>query len=706
MAQFLNVYLIFMVIFVILYSHKVYGGQILSSNSYQACNLTNIDPIQPSFQSTTCTYFTRITSTVDGGQNAETKLPTIDVVGNPFTPFRDNTDNLNSLETCGQNEVCTITTPIDMTFTGGDIFSEWNLLYAGWNIPWSYVSHFQDGLSLNGCSSTGSLDPINPLVASSTCDAESLIGPTPANVCSESNITAATCPPLDWEFTKKLQCFRMCCDATAVKSGRSYFVWRTDTQATTYGLTCKVYKPYVQPVLTQSMTVEISSDDTDVTSFTMRIEDIALGGNIGTYPAIIDTDSPLNARMIIRSLNPYSITNISSVYDYIAGSLVVICEDEISETASTAKRPSCLNTPSNKWMLIPPTYAERYGTTDTSYGATPGQIMSAMAQSTEVCAGTLGANQFVPGLAEDSNPPDPSITTKISPSVCDMMAQTEAGYNYWLPPRYDNTGGIANNPNWFISGTKLYYRVDPDSVSSQILPDVYNIQVDLTTNIMEYLNTTSPGFFDPSYSKCYTTGYTNSSRTVATGKIQVRVCNEDIVDNIPIKQAYEITYTCDPRMSFSSLVLTTSELAVGTCEVVDNLFTFLVSSVNTSNMGLACNMVLSPGGSTIAGQTSTVCNQFPNFLNNFTCNSTDLACFNKKGNLTDSAFFWILIGGGTFALVLFIIIIALAATNSKKKHNTPEKSVLEAAEPILNHDPPNIYANALAPNPVPPKHVR
>lgn len=685
--------------FLFLSIHFVSGGQILSTNSYQLCNLTAQDPIQPSFLASTCTYFTRITSSVDAGQDVVTELPTIDMVGTPTTPFRDNTDNPDSLTTCGQEEICTITTPIDLKFTAGTVFMKWNLLYTGWTVPWSYVTTFEDGLGVSTCSDTGTLDPLIA-IDDPTCTADLFIGPTPPDVCSEANTSSATCSPLFWDQVKKLDCFRMCCGSGATKSGRSYFVWETDTHdTTTGGPICKVYKPYSQPIVTQSLTVDVSSSETDFVPFSMEIDDVALITEIGTNPdpfATTDTDMPLEGRMIVASIKPYTFPNSSSINDYVIGSWVVICETSIDESAKTAKRPSCLNTPSNQWVMIPPTYASRYGTAGISYGASPQQILNAMAQSTDVCSGTTAASEFVPGIREDIDPPNPTITTKYSPSICDMMSQTLAGFNYWLPPQYDNTGGVNHNPNWFISGTKLYYRIDPSSVAGQTFEDDYDIQIDLTTNIMEYINTTSPGFFDPSFTKCFTTGYTNVSRTVAEGNVQVRVCNEAIVDNDPITQSYNITYTCDPRMIFQELTLTTDELRIGECQVITNEFTFLVSTVDIHNMSLTCDMLLIPGGDTEAGQATTTCNQFPQFLlPNVTCDSTDLSCFNNNDSLVNSAFFWILIGGGIFLIVMLIALIALCVESTKKKYNTPEEDFQKAAEPMIGREPSNIYANAL-----------
>lgn len=668
------------------------GATVRSTSAYNLCNLTNIDPVQPSFQSSTCQFYTRINFDADGGRDVKSKLPTVSVVGNPAQPSRFNTGG-NSLTQCANTEICTITTPIDVTVTVGDVFARYNLRYAGFSLPWTYSNATVDALGGVDCTKTGAIVNLG-VFGDEFCDAPDIVGTPPPTTCPSSNNIAVTCPATHWEQTLASNCFRMCCNSDAVVGESSYFVWREDVRQSQSGdFLCKAYRPYSQGVLYQVMSILV---DNQTDTFSTGISDTSSGIEVATIPDPFNPSNPanpLNGRAVIRRIKQFPpIPAIIDINENVAGGLVVICDD-LQETDSTVQAPSCTANPPRRWFFIPSPWSARYGTDSISYGAEPFKILNEMAQAGDVCGGTATPEQFVPGLALDADPPAPSVTDKFSPSLCDMFAQTQAGETFWLPPGYD-----FSDPNWWINGHTLFARVDQALVQDLVVSDAYTMSLDLTTNIMPYDSTTAPGFFDPQFSNCYVTGYTNNSREVATGVTQVRVCNVKIEDNEGVTQAYTITYICDPRMDLDAATKTTSPLAVGRCEVVNNPFTFEVDQVALQNMSLDCTMILSPGGNTAAGQTSTVCNQFPGILlfDNRTCSPTDLSCFRKEGKLYKNPLFWFIIVVGTAVVAVFIGLIVYGVQQSKHQVVTPKEAEAQRLlDTSLAPTPEEQYSSAL-----------
>lgn len=654
----------------ILLTRSVWAVAVRSTSSYNLCNLTDIDPLQPSFQSSTCQFYTRIHLDADAGRDVTSKIPTVSVVGNPAQPSRFNTGG-NSLTECANDEICTITTPIDVTIHVGEVFARYNLRYAGFSLPWSYANGTVLNVGGAACTKTGAITNLG-ITVDNFCDAPDIAGDPPPTSCPSSGGAAVTCPATHWERTLTSNCFRMCCNTDAAGGEASYFVWREDVRQSNAGdFLCRAYRPYSQGVLYQVMDIEV---DNQTDTFSSGISDTSAGTDVSTIPDPFNPNNPanpLNGRAVIRRIKQFPpIDAFVQANEQVAGALVVICDD-IQETSASAQAPSCTSNPPRRWFYIPSPWSSRYGTDSNTYGAEPYKILNEMAQSGDVCRGLALPSEFVPGLALDPDPPDAAITDKFSPSLCDMFAQTQAGKTFWLPPGYDPA-----DPNWWIDDSALFTVLDPAVVGGITVSNAFVMALDLTTNIMAYDSVTAPGFFDPNFSNCYVTSYTNSSRDVATGITQVRVCNVKVEDDETVTQAYTITYVCDPRMTLDDATKTTDPLAVGRCQVVNNGFTFEVDQVQLQNMSLDCTMFLSPGGNTAAGQTSTVCNQFPGILlfDNRTCSPTDLSCFTKDGKLYKNPLFWFLVIVGTAAIIIFIVLIVYGVQQSKQEVMTPKEA--------------------------------
>ena len=214
---------------------------------------------------------------------------------------------------------------------------------------------------------------------------------------------------------------------------------------------------------------------------------------------------------------------------------------------------------------------------------------------------------------------------------------------------------------------------------------------------MNYLATTSPGFFDQDFTQCVLTGFTDETREVATGFVEVRVCNEAIVNGEPVPQVYTITYDCDSRVTIAPTV-TTDAIAVGRCEVVDNAFTFLSSTVSLGNTSLVCDMTLDPGGDVSAGQTTTTCNEVPNIhFPKPNCSATDLGCLRNDNKLLESSLFWVLIASAVIIIVLIVILVVVAVEYSQTESITPATSELQSyLDFVYGGTTDNTYNQSLA----------